>query len=189
MLLALGGTAAVGGAVFGSGAFSTIEAERDARVEVTGDGQALLLLEPVPGEERPGEEDDAEDNTYAESREGELFVDVDGYDERGSEGVNPNAITRIPQVFRIGNQGTQEVEVSITPYADESKDEDDIVEDVVFYNEADNDGAGDSNNVSGAKIAPGDPMIEVGMDIDTRGEDDVINLSLIEIVAEATGES
>lgn len=192
ILLAIGGSATAGGALFGTQAFSTITADRTARVEVVGDGEALLVLEPVPGEERPGEETDGNNNAYAREFEGELDVNVDGYDGSGdtnaSEGVNPNAVTRIPEVFRVGNQGTQEVEVSITPYQSESKST--VVTDVVFYNEDSNQGAGNSSNVDGKTLSPGDTgenALVVGIDIDTTDSND-IQLSVIEIEAVATGQ-
>lgn len=187
LLLALGGSATASGALFGTQAFSTITAERTARVKVVGDGEALLVLEPVPGEERPGQETATDSNAYAEERDDELNIDVDGYDTGSGEskGVNPNATTRIPEVIRIGNQGTQPVDVTIVPYR--SADKAERIEDVRFYDESNESGT----NVENATVEPGetgDSALVVGIEIDTTddsGETDVDELGLVEIEASA----
>jgi len=110
------GSAAVGAsAVIGSGAFSRVNAKRTVDVSVAGDAAALLSLDSSQGE----------NSAYStQTGSGEVKVDIDRRSgEDASSGVNPNAVTRLFQLFRIKNQGTQPVVVwtpgdSITPYPD-----------------------------------------------------------------------
>ncbi|MFP8952096.1 hypothetical protein ACLI4Z_03850 [Natrialbaceae archaeon A-arb3/5] len=46
VLLGLGTTGLATGAIFGSGAFTSLEAERDFTIDVTGDGAAVVQLDP-----------------------------------------------------------------------------------------------------------------------------------------------
>jgi hypothetical protein len=194
LLVALGGSAAVGGIAFGAGAFSTVEAERTATVEVVGDDEAVVAREPVKGENRPGGS-----NPYADTDDnGNLVINVGG---DNSNGVNPNALTRIPKVFLIRNDGTQEIEVAVTPYSSENDEQSrSKIEDVVFYaerggntkppGEEDNVGSGDGD--ANKLRAPAEDEDEgekllVGIDIDsTPGEPDVKELSVIEVRADPT---
>lgn len=49
-----------------------------------------------------------------------LSIDLDSGNStaNGGDGVNPDAVTKINQVFKIKNQGTQEVELSISKAGD-----------------------------------------------------------------------
>jgi hypothetical protein len=107
LLSALGTIGAGGAVVTGTGAFTSVEANRDLTVSVADDANALLALEPV-GPNAP----------YADTGSGQLDIDITGSNDSGiagGEGVNPNAITVFEDMFEVRNQGTQEVEVSITP--------------------------------------------------------------------------
>jgi hypothetical protein len=101
-LLASGALAAGGAAGLGTGAFSSVEAERNVEVAVAGDSAAFLALEP--GEEN-GE--------YAEETDGTLELNFDDDANVAGSGFNQNAETVIDDVFRIKNQGTQEVAVDL----------------------------------------------------------------------------
>ena len=85
------------GLITATGAFTTVEAERTADVEVAGDQQALLAI-------------DASDNAgqYVDTSGDETTIDI-GTTEQGAEGVNPNALTSFGPVLNVTNQGTQEV--------------------------------------------------------------------------------
>jgi hypothetical protein len=103
-----GSLAAAGAAAVGTGAFTSVEADRSVSVEVADDSDALLALEPADG---PNGE-------YATTDGGTLAVDLSASNPTsvGGQGVNQNAVTRIERVFAIENQGTQPVAVSLSPY-------------------------------------------------------------------------
>jgi len=106
MLAALGVLG--GGAAFvtGSGAFTSVEADRDVAVEVANDANAFLALEAV-GPNAP----------YTETSNGTLGIDLtsDNETDAGGQGVNSDAVTVFEDMFEVRNQGTQEIEVEITP--------------------------------------------------------------------------
>ena len=52
VLIGLGGLVAGGGALIGTGAFDTVEAERTVSVETAGDAAALLAFSPADRERR-----------------------------------------------------------------------------------------------------------------------------------------
>jgi hypothetical protein len=94
LLVGLGGITIGGGSLLGTGAFSSVEADRTVDVEVAGDSEAFLALAPT----------DDPNGAYAEISNGTLEVTI-GEDA----GVNANAITHIDKVLQVTNQGTQEV--------------------------------------------------------------------------------
>ncbi len=97
VLIGLGAVMAGGGALFATGAFTTVEAERTVSVETAGDANALLALTA------------ADDNEYVEETDGTIEINLDGNDE-GAEGLNQNAITTFEELVQVTNQGTQEVD-------------------------------------------------------------------------------
>jgi hypothetical protein len=106
MLAALG---VIGGStafVTGSGAFTSVEANRDVAVQVADDANAFLRM-AAAGEGNDG---------YITTDNGELGIDLTSDNEAvAGEGVNANATTVIADLFEIQNQGTQEIEVEVTP--------------------------------------------------------------------------
>lgn len=97
ILIGLGGIVAGGGALVGTGAFTSVQAERTVNVSTAGDSGAFLGLQQVPNS--------ANSSEYASVNDGTLEVTI-GED---SAGVNLNAITKIDEVFRVVNNGTQPV--------------------------------------------------------------------------------
>ncbi|QZA88507.1 DUF1102 domain-containing protein [Salinarchaeum sp. IM2453] len=102
----LGGLSAIAGAAAGTGAFSRTEATRGVNVQVAGDADAYLGLEPAP---------DSPNSSYASiDDDGHLQIKMsEGNDDTIGDGVNPNAITNFESVFQITNQGTQRINVWI----------------------------------------------------------------------------
>ena len=86
----------------GTGAFSTVSADRDVSISVADDADAFLGIEPT---------DDAE-GVYATEVNGQIKLTFDGTGTR-AEGLNPDARTSFGQVFTVTNQGTQSVNVSV----------------------------------------------------------------------------
>ncbi|WP_246987440.1 hypothetical protein [Halorientalis marina] len=111
-LIGTGALAAGSAAAVGSGAFTSVSAARTVDVNVAGDDSALLALAPCDG---PNGE-------YATANGADPGGDnSDALDEIGSDyqfelnipNLNPNAFTRIDNVFEVTNQGTQPVVVYI----------------------------------------------------------------------------
>lgn len=103
-ILKLLGVAGSGAAVVtGTGAFSSVSAERAVNVEVSGDASALLAIDGT------GNHDD-----YIHDSDGEFAIDLTQSDE-GATGVNASASTVIDDLFEVTNKGTQEVELDLSP--------------------------------------------------------------------------
>lgn len=104
VLVGIGAIVAGGGAALGTGAFSQVEATREANVSVADDANAFLALEPVDGE----------DNPYVGVEDGQIVFYFDGEGEADVDGLNDNAVTRFEDILRVTNNGTNEVVLSIT---------------------------------------------------------------------------
>jgi len=104
VLAALGTLSAGGAFTMGSGAFTSVSAERNVSVTVASDANALLRLAPCP------ESPNGDYVTGAGS--GTMTLDLsDSNDNVGGSGLNSDATTVINDVFEICNQGTQPVGV------------------------------------------------------------------------------
>lgn len=151
-LLALVAFVLAASLVTATGAFTSVEAERTTQVEVTGDQNAYLALEPSDGPNGEGGYAKVEDD-------GTLGLLLNGEypAANGGEGVNPNAVTRMDNVFTVTNQGTQSVEVHIT--------EGSATDAVTFYA----DGSPDNSLETGSgsvSLGPGE-VATVGIQVDT----------------------
>jgi len=109
-ILGLGGLVAGGGAAMGTGAFTTVEADRVGFRDVQNDQNAYLALEPV----------DTDGNTVEEGRVPEAqedpfaLIDEDtGRLNLNVTALNADAETVIDKLFQIANLGTDEVTVTI----------------------------------------------------------------------------
>jgi hypothetical protein len=104
-LVGMGSLAAGGAAVMGTGAFTTITADRVTTVDVVSDPNAYLAL--TPNDERAG------------TQNGELFLDF-GNSANGGGGLNPDARNAFHDLFTIRNQGDNKVVVGIGVNAEET---------------------------------------------------------------------
>lgn len=116
-LAGIGIGALAGGAVFGSGAFSSVEADRDLTVEVADDAVAFLALEPA--DEYPDDNPDSanaeEFVTEATGDAGNTIIELDVTEtDAGGQGINDDATTVIRDMLTITNNGTD----SVIPYVD-----------------------------------------------------------------------
>jgi hypothetical protein len=100
VLTALGTAAAGGSAVLGTGAFTSVEADRSVDVSAADDTDALLALRPADGP----------NSALAETIDGTLSLDLSAAD--GGPGVNPDALTVFDDVFTVTNRGTDAVELT-----------------------------------------------------------------------------
>ena len=116
VLVGLGGLVAGGGALIGTGAFDTVEAERTVSVETAGDAAALLAITAGP---------DYDDEVITD--DDDVFVlDIGGAATgEGGQGVNRRALTEFSGLVQLTNQGTQDVD---TITVDVTGDGSDILE-------------------------------------------------------------
>jgi hypothetical protein len=134
-LAALGSLAAGGAAGIGTGAFTTVKADRGVTVDIVGDSQAYLALNPTG-------------DRASTTPEGELNLDFASSDE-GSNGLNPNGATQFHDVFSIKNQGDNDVVVGVGVNGNRIDQDDNLVL------------LEDLNGISGVGVfeaGPGTPM-------------------------------
>ncbi|WP_226004278.1 hypothetical protein [Natrinema salinisoli] len=113
-VLSAGALAASGGIALGTGAFSNVEAERDVGVAVTDDSSAYLGIKPGDGP----------NGNYVDTTDSDaLAINLTGDNDNigsglaGGEGLNANAVTGIADLFKIQNQGTQDIQLEVAPLA------------------------------------------------------------------------
>ncbi|WP_299331691.1 hypothetical protein [Haloplanus sp.] len=95
----VGSLAAGAAAVTGTGAFTSVSANRSIAVEVADDANAFLGLEAA---------DSANADAFVTNTGGTIAVDVSNTDA-GGQGINRNAATAIDDLFVVTNQGTSDV--------------------------------------------------------------------------------
>jgi len=98
-VIGTGALAAGSAAAVGSGAFTSVSAARSVNIDVVGDESAYLSLAPC---------EDSPNGVYAEITDGTFTLNIPN--------LNANAFTRIDDVFKITNQGTQPVVVYIQEF-------------------------------------------------------------------------
>jgi hypothetical protein len=168
VLIGLGGLVAGGGAILGTGAFDTVEAQRTVSVETTGDANALLGLAPA---DRGDDE-----NAYVTQEDGTISINLDGNDE--ADGLNQNARTTFRNLVRVTNQGTQTVNTLSLQFTTTPEEIDPTTTFSFPVDEADDDGETIVNHPDDAaaniltgendipsSLEPGD-AIEFGLEID-----------------------
>lgn len=97
-ILGAGALAAGGAAAIGSGAFSSVSAERTASVNVVSDDSAYVRLNPT--DER------------ATIKNNQLELDFTS-SSNGADGLNPNSRTEMLNLFEIENQGDNPAYVAV----------------------------------------------------------------------------
>jgi hypothetical protein len=178
VLIGLGGLVAGGGALIGTGAFTTVEAQRTVNVSTTGDGSAFLGL--AAARDNGGFVDDSGDT---------VIIDLDGgdaADNADGTGINQRAETTFRNLVTVTNNGTQSI-TSLSLTMDVSDDDDDVVEaDTFEFTVSPSDGNGNQDTVSnGSNILTGNNVssslssgssINFGMIIDLIDGGDSQNL-------------
>lgn len=113
-VLSVGALAGGGSLALGTGAFSSVEAERDVGVTVADDASAYLGIQPGDGP-NGNYVDTNDDDTLAINLTGDNDNIGDGL--AGGEGLNTNAVTGISDLFEVQNQGTQPIDLEVSPLA------------------------------------------------------------------------
>ncbi len=85
----------------GTGAFSSVSADRDLVIDVAEDAEAFLAITEGNG---------ADSEYFGTQEDGQFYLDFTST-EKGGNGLNKNAQTIMRDVFNIDNQGTQKVYV------------------------------------------------------------------------------
>jgi hypothetical protein len=162
LMIGFGGLAALVSAV-GSGAFSSVRAQRDISVSVAADSNAFLTLRQSSG---PNGE-------FATETGGELglsFADADGT----GRGLGTDSTYEFDDVFQVRNRGTQSVYVWAVPQFDGSAFD---PGDVTFYAS----GAGDTplRETADVPSVTAGETLAVGVEFDTTGIDTDQTLSVV----------
>jgi hypothetical protein len=100
LLIGMGSLTVGGAAAVGTGAFTSVTAERTVKVNVVGDQNAFL------GIQQTGSANSQDYVDIASSGEVELILDDS---DNGGSGFNPGAETEIDNLLKIVNQGTQTI--------------------------------------------------------------------------------
>lgn len=106
------GTVIGGGTALGTGAFSSVSANRNFDVVVSGDAGAFLGLQSHPGPNGAYADTTSQDTLAIDLTTSNSNI---GSGIAGGEGLNANALSTFLNVFQITNQGTQEIEVDVDP--------------------------------------------------------------------------
>lgn len=108
----LGALAAGSAAAVGTGAFTSVQADRSVSVAVSDDSDALLALTTDPNDDGTDEADNA---AYVNTSGSAASINVDSAASTTGTGVNANATTQITDLFKVVNQGTQAAVVYVDP--------------------------------------------------------------------------
>jgi len=99
----------------GTGAFTSVQAERDITVEVADDSSAYLTIEAA---------DTDNGEAYVSTNNGNIQLNFDGSaGTAGGSGINDRALVTFEDLLRITNNGTQEVALGIEFGPDDFDDE------------------------------------------------------------------
>jgi hypothetical protein len=98
-LAAVGSLAAAGAAGLGTGAFTSVQADRAMAIEVSGDAQAYLALTKGPNVDVA--------NDVVDTSGDQVKLNFDGSNTQAG-GLNEDGITQFANVLTVENQGTTE---------------------------------------------------------------------------------
>ena len=164
-ILGLGGLVASAGAAMGTSAFTSVEANRVLEVAVENDENAYISLLPattggsaVENSSEGGRTPRAQNTPFARIDEetGRLELTVNA--------LNTDAVTEIPNLFRIENRGTDEVGVFLN--VGEGRTNPDVID---FFGIKDGSRFDLGDSESPVPLNVGDEAIIVGMTFDTHG--------------------
>lgn len=185
LLFGTAGLIAGSGAIFGTGAFTSVEADRTVTVQTAGDADAALQIRPAINDSGNPTQNAQEyaDATGPKSFSGNtLSIEIPN--------VNLEAVTHINRLFRITNNGTQDVVVYIEEVINNRNEGNDNGNAIDFNAKRDQfkgsptadgpHGIADDGlvDISGPSGYPGDvgillptgESVEVGISIDTSDE-------------------
>lgn len=158
--------AAVGGSTaLGTGAFTSVDADRPVSVNVADEDQAYLALDELDGITY-------ENATFAsQNTKNQISIDIDDGNgtQDSSDGVGRDSIYEFDNVFQVKNQGTQKITVSIEELTDSDFNPNATGLTVQFYPDTSSEsplhnspitlGTGDSRNI-GLKVETDEPSLD-----------------------------
>jgi hypothetical protein len=107
----LGSLAAAGAAGIGTGAFTSVEANRTVDINAAGDANAYLGIAKVSGS--------SNSDKFVTKNGGEVAFDFSSSNDSSDlgNGFNVDAVTKVNDLLKVTNQGTQDVEFWVeAPY-------------------------------------------------------------------------
>ena len=148
VLAGLGSLAAGGAAAMGTGAFSIVSASRTMSVNTAGDQSAYLGLDPSISE-------------YASiNSNGLMDLEFDGSNGQNGSGLNDEANSLFQNVFRIINNGTNNINVVLTGLDTSTGDGDGVDPITVYWTDSEVDvnspGYGEMSVMTGSPNPLGD---------------------------------
>jgi len=159
LLIGIGAAAAGGSAAFGTEAFTSVQAERNVDVAVAGDRSSFVAIQPLDSANAGKYVDTESDNT--------VELELDGDNSGSGEGVAQDAITQLEDLFRVVNQGSQEVSVYF-------EDDSDAVSFRVTRSTGTSTNGSNGQSLEGAansvELDVGEQVV-VGMTVDTLNND------------------
>jgi len=179
----LGSLAAGAAAATGTGAFASVEATRSVNVRIAGDESAYLGLEPT--------------SPYARIQGKQLRLRFKDNGE-GGEGVNADAVSTFDGVFRMTNNGPNELDITIDKSGLDNPDRWQFVPEEVYeeysgnypedsyYPSWDDYEGYDTTNASGGGLDSGESTL-VGVMIDTRDTGSLSGGEITFAVTDANG--
>lgn len=156
VLVGLGALIAGGGAVLGTGAFTTVEAERTVNVQTAGDASAFLAFSSL--------NDDVVDDS------GDLIeINLDGSSSNSASGINQNARSRFEELVQVTNNGADTVDTLTFSFEVTGTSSDSDHEDALSITYGDENLADGDNILSGdyadTDLTTGD-SVAFGMEVD-----------------------
>jgi hypothetical protein len=100
LIAAVGSLAAGGAATVGTGAFTTVQADRTVEVEVAGDADAYLRLAATGS---------PNSDAYVSTDDGQVSFDFSSDGGGEGSGFNLDSVTVIDSLLQVANQGAQSV--------------------------------------------------------------------------------
>ncbi len=181
-LIGLGSLAAGSAAAVGTGAFTSVQAERDITIDTAADASAYVGIEPHNGP----------NGQYASTDEGTVSLDFTSTDEADETGLNDEAKINIENVLTITNNGTQPVYVTVKVEDSEGNTGRDVVglSEFGISGDDDVDFARTAGSYDGDKLPVGEP-VGMGFFFNFAGPDsnfgEVVNdIETLTIVAAAS---
>jgi len=159
-LIGLGTVAAGAGVIGGTGAFTSVEAERTVNISTAGDGSAALTLEGTGSSNA---------NEYVSTSGGTIQLDLnDTSSGNGSSGLNKNAKTTIDNLVKITNNGSQQLN---TLFVEITNDSGNTISGIFKFTKGSDGGETLGNNVDltqGSGLSSGSSVV-FGLIIDLLG--------------------
>lgn len=170
VLFGLGAIVAGGGAALGTGAFSSVEAQRSASISTAGDASAFLGLEAHPDRSADGTPNNPDNSTEGTpyltliDNNNTLEFNFDGSGEGPTitgSGLNQQATTEFDDLIVISNQGQDSVTLNVSLI---ESDETIAPENSVFEAYASSDSTGSS--ISSGDVLDGSASLNSGESVD-----------------------